>query len=244
MPLGAASFLCSPNLRAVLHAQKSGESSCTTALKMLHLNLKLTRERHKPDILCQPFHVVAPLGTSSRARSWDSTTFCSRCVSQQPWTRPRLLPSSMLTTGPSERIALVLLRSRLQVLAFLEILDQSHVTHCSVQLPILDPGLLLKGDDIVQDSSLCCFGSWVRRSLDVAASALDQESLLGAACPRVGWRAVSSMCDGLTSGSHWDLTPASQSAASSSSKPQSCQGSSFTGAPADGAATPSLSPAP
>ena len=111
----------------------------------------------------------------------------SRCISQQPWTRPRLLPSSMLTTGPSGRIALVLLRSRLQVLAFLLILDQSHVTHCSVQLPILDPGLLLKGDDIVQDSSLCCFGSWVRRSLDVVANALDQESLLGAACPRVGW---------------------------------------------------------
>ena len=63
-----------------------------------------------------------------------------------------------------------------------------HVTHCSVQLPILDPGLLLKGDDIVQDSSLCCFRSWVRRSLDVVANALDQESLLGAACPWVGWR--------------------------------------------------------
>ena len=92
--------------------------------------------------------------------------------------------------------------------------------------------------------SLCCFGSWVRRSLDVVANALDQESLLGAACPWVGWRVVSSMCDGLTSGSHWDLTPASQSAASSSSKPQSCQGSSFTGANADSAATPSLSPAP
>ena len=117
---------------------------------------------------------------------------------------------------------------------FLEILDQIHVTHCSVQLPILDLGLLLKCDDIVQDSYLCCFGSWVRRISDVVANALGQECLLGAACPRVGWRAVSSVCDGLTSGSHWDLTPASHSAASSSSKPQSCQGSSFYGASADG----------
>ena len=128
-------------------------------MKMLHLNLNLTRERHNPDILYQPFHIVAAardLLSCAKFRFHDilQPTYFATIVDTSAISPVHDAHHRAKWTDRA-RAPLVKIASS----CFSEILDQIHATRYSVQLPILDPGLLLKGDDIVQDSSLCCFGA-------------------------------------------------------------------------------------